>query len=116
MDDELSILSMGNHILRRLGYTVTTAVSPEDAITAFSADPASFSLVITDYAMPHMNGAQLAAELLKIRPEIPIVLTSGFSPDLSEKWLKEAGISQFIQKPYNIQTMASVVSAIMASA
>ena len=113
VDDELAILGLGNHILSKLGYTVTATARPADALEIFRQDPARFSLVVTDYAMPHMNGAQLAGELLKIRADIPIVLTSGFSPDLSEKWLKDVGIRQFIQKPYHLKTFAAVIGAIL---
>ncbi|OPZ61067.1 MAG: Blue-light-activated protein [Deltaproteobacteria bacterium ADurb.Bin510] len=113
VDDELPILGLGSHLLTRLGYAATTAATPEEALAIFTREPAGFSLVITDYAMPHMNGAELAGAILKIRPDIPIVLTSGFSPDVSEKWLKDIGISHFIQKPYRLQTVAETLAAIL---
>ena len=115
VDDELALLSLGSHILTKLGYSVKTAASPEEALVIFANAPERFSVVITDYAMPHMNGTVLAEELPKIRANIPIVLTSGFSPDLTEKWLKDVGISHFIQKPYKMQAFASALTQILKS-
>jgi len=115
VDDELPILGLGSHILAKLGYAVTATDKPEEAIAIFSQNPDSFSLVVTDYAMPHMTGAQLTDELLKIRPDIPIVLTSGFSPNVTEKWLKDAGITQFIIKPFNTKTFANVIGTILST-
>jgi len=115
VDDELALLSLGSHILTKLGYSVKTAASPEEALVIFANAPERFNVVITDYAMPHMNGTVLAEELLKIRANIPIVLTSGFSPDLAEKWLKDVGISHFIQKPYKMQAFASALTQILKS-
>ena len=112
VDDELVLLSLGNHILAKLGYSVKTASSPEEALVIFSNAPEMFKAVITDYAMPHMNGLLLAKELRKIKSDIPIVLTSGFAPDLTEKWLKDSSISHFIQKPYKMQAFASVLTTI----
>ena len=75
IDDNKSGLVVRRHVLEEAGYKVTTANTPEDGLRQFSES--TFGLVITDYKMPRMNGAQVIAALREIRPELPIILVSG---------------------------------------
>ena len=109
IDDEEMMVEMGQAVLERLGYQVTVNTSPVKALEAFRAQPDKFDLVITDQTMPDKTGVQLAKELLKIRPDIPIILCTGFSTKISEEDIKAIGIREFVMKPLEIQEMAEIV-------
>ena len=79
VDDEAPIAKVGGQILERLGYSVTTRTSSIEALELFKAKPDDFDLVITDMTMPNLTGDKLAIELVKIRPDIPVVLCTGYS-------------------------------------
>ncbi|MCD4719287.1 MAG: PAS domain-containing protein, partial [Desulfobacula sp.] len=79
VDDQDAVVQMERKMLERLGYKVTIRNSSIDALEAFRANPDNFDLVITDMTMPNMTGDKLAAELIKIRPDISIILCTGFS-------------------------------------
>ena len=86
-------------MLERLGYQVTSCSSSLEALDAFRSGPDKFDLIITDMAMPNMPGNKLSAELIKIRPGIPIMLCTGFSEIMSEEKAASLGIKGFILKP-----------------
>jgi CheY-like chemotaxis protein len=86
-------------MLERLGYKVTTRSSSIDALEAFRANPDKFDLIITDMAMPNMAGDKLSVEINQIRPDIPILLCTGFSEIISEEKAKSLGINGFLLKP-----------------
>ena len=77
VDDELPLLLVGKKTLKYLGYQVTTMQNSLEALETFKDTPTRFDLVLTDLTMPRMTGLQLAEEILKIRPDIPIILNSG---------------------------------------
>jgi len=99
IDDEAAIANMLAANLKRLGYKAETKSSSIEALKMITAKPDSFDLVVTDMTMPSMNGAELARELLEIRPDLPIVLCTGFSELIDEDKAKSIGISQYILKP-----------------
>jgi len=99
VDDEEAILTMERHILERLGYQVTSRTSSLEALEAFRVKPYKFDLVISDLAMPNMPGDKLAVELIKIRPDIPILLCTGFSETVHEERAVSIGIKDFLMKP-----------------
>jgi PAS domain S-box-containing protein len=99
VDDEEAIVFMEKQMLERLGYSVVSRTSSVDTLEAFRANPDKFDLVITDMAMPNMSGDKLASELLKIRPNIPILLCTGFSENIPEEKAKSMGIKRFLMKP-----------------
>ena len=74
MDDEAPIARMGSQVLEGLGYLVTTRTSSVEALGLFTSKPDEFDLIISDMTMPNMTGAQLAIEMMKIKPEIPIII------------------------------------------
>ncbi len=92
VDDEEAILGMQALALEKIGYTVKARISSIEALEAFKAAPLKFDLVITDLSMPKMKGDRLAQELRSIRPEIPIILCTGFSEQLTPETAKEMGI------------------------
>ncbi len=109
VDDEEMIVDIGEKTLGQLGYDVVTKTSSVEALNLFRADPGRFDLVITDMTMPKMMGDQLARELMKVRPDIPIILCTGFSPKISEEKAKKIGIKAFAMKPLVRRDMANTV-------
>ena len=99
VDDEETIVTIEKLMLERLGYQVTARTSSIEALEAFRADPNKFDIIITDMAMPNMPGEKFAVELLKIRPDIPILLCTGFSETMSEEAAAPLGIKGFLLKP-----------------
>ncbi|MCP3872312.1 MAG: response regulator, partial [Desulfobacteraceae bacterium] len=99
VDDENSVVIIVKQMLERLGYQVTSRTSSTEALEAFRAEPDKFDLVISDFAMPNMPGDKLASKLTKIRPNIPILLCTGFSETLTEEKAVSMGINGFLMKP-----------------
>jgi CheY-like chemotaxis protein len=108
VDDEEPIVELGQGVLRRLGYTVVTKRSGREALETFRGDGA-FDLVITDQTMPGMTGVMLAAELLKLRPDLPVILCTGYSESVSRETAQEVGIKEFLMKPLSKHEMAAAV-------
>jgi PAS domain S-box-containing protein len=113
VDDEESIARIEQQMLERLGYQVITRTSSIEALEVFRADPEKFDVVITDMAMPNMNGDNLAAELIKIRPDIPILLCTGFSERMGAKKADSIGIKGFLMKPVVKAELAKMVRNIL---
>ena len=99
VDDEAPIAKLGGQVLEGLGYTVSIRTSSIEALELFRTKPDAFDLVITDTTMPNMTGDSLANELMKIRPDIPVILCTGYSKKISEESAFEMGIKAFIYKP-----------------
>jgi len=113
VDDEEMLAEMGLRMLERQGYQVTVKTNSDDALEIFRSDPKAFDLVITDQSMPNMSGSELSAELLKIRPDIPIILCTGFSKKISEEKAKGIGIKEFCTKPLDRKGLAHVVRKVL---
>ena len=109
VDDEEPLAVMGQDWLSSLGYEVMVRFSGNKALEAFQECPERFDLVITDMAMPNMTGASLAREMLKIRPGLPIILTTGFSHWINEEEAKKIGIREFLMKPVTLTNLAQAV-------
>jgi two-component system, cell cycle sensor histidine kinase and response regulator CckA len=103
VDDEDALATLGEMMLQQLGYQVTATRSSEEA----------FDLVITDYTMPRMTGVALAAEILRIRPGIPIILCTGYSDRIDEAKATAMGIRAFIDKPVSCRQLAQVVRKVL---
>ncbi len=113
IDDEAVIANLERQMLERLGYQITTCVSSLDALEVFRSDPDSFDLVLTDMSMPGMTGDELAGELLLIRPDIPIVLCTGFSEKIDEDTAITMGLKGFLMKPVVQQDIAQTIRKIL---
>lgn len=116
IDDEVQIVKIGKKILERLGYLVHTSTSSVNALKLFRLQPDHFDLVITDMAMPHITGDELAAEFLKIRSDIPIILCTGYSKKLSNANWADAGIKALINKPFTKADMSDTVRRVLDQA
>jgi len=113
VDDEKDIVHIEKQALERLGYKVEVCTNGIEALAAFRAVPDKFDLIISDLAMPRMPGDKLAAELLKIRPDIPILLCTGFSDTLSEPTAKSIGIKGILLKPIIIRDLAKKIREVL---
>jgi len=109
VDDELAIIDIEKRMLEHLGYKVEGRTSSIEALEAFRAQPDKFDLVITDMTMPNMTGDELARELMRIRPDLPIILCTGFSELIDEQKAKAMGIRAFVMKPVVMAEMAKAV-------
>jgi len=109
VDDEHALVDMGRQMLSSLGYNVTGAMSSTEAMVLFRAEPARFDLVITDMTMPKMTGIDLAREILKIRPDIPIILCSGLSESDTEDQAQVLGIRAYCLKPLTKRDLSRVI-------
>ncbi|MGD9238030.1 MAG: response regulator, partial [Desulfobacterales bacterium] len=109
VDDEQPLAEIGKQMLERLGYRVDTRTSSIEALNLFKADPNRFDLVITDIVMPNMTGDKLANEMMGIRPDIPIVLCTGYSEKFTRQHAADMGIECFLMKPLVMQDLAGTV-------
>jgi len=99
VDDEENLASLGKTILERLGYTVTIKTNAKEALATFRKQPDGFDLVITDFAMPLMDGAKLGRQLFLLRPTLPVLLTSGYSGLMSAEKVRKLGFCELLIKP-----------------
>ncbi|MEA3467218.1 MAG: response regulator [Thermodesulfobacteriota bacterium] len=103
VDDEIGLVQSGQQMLEYHGYTVTAMTSSPDAYHLFVKQPDSFDFIITDQAMPSMQGTELASKILAIRPNIPVILCTGYSATITEKNIKEIGIQELVMKPLSLE-------------
>jgi PAS domain S-box-containing protein len=115
VDDQEQIVFMVKQTLERLGYKVAARTSSVDALEAFRAGSDRFDLVITDMTMPNMTGVELATKLLEIRPDIPIILCTGFSDLTDVNKAKAIGIREFLMKPIVKDQIASSIRKVLDS-
>jgi PAS domain S-box-containing protein len=113
VDDEEAIATMGTPMLEYLGYQAVVASDPLLALELFHADPAGFDLVLTDITMPAMPGDLLAKKILEIRPDIPVILCTGFSQAMSADKARELGAAEFLQKPLVLEKVAEVIRRVL---
>jgi PAS domain S-box-containing protein len=113
VDDEQPLIELGKSMLKKLGYRVETRILPLEAIEVFKAAPDKFDLVISDMTMPAMTGVSLAKKLMEIRPEIPVVICTGYSEQIDESRAKELGIKGFLMKPFTIRELSKTVRQVL---
>jgi CheY-like chemotaxis protein len=113
IDDEQMIVEMSTIMLEGLGYKVTAKTKSQDALAVFQQQPHAYDLVITDQTMPEMTGVSLAQKLLITRPDIPIILCTGYSNVISEDQALSMGICAFIQKPISMHKMACLIREVL---
>ena len=113
VDDEESIVKMQKQMLEGLGYRVTGRSSSSDLLDLFIDSPDDFDLVVTVMAMPNMNGSDLAKKLLDIRPDVPIILCSGFSENMNEEKAKSIGLKSFLMKPVTVEELSHAIRNVL---
>ena len=113
VEDEETIVRLGQEVLTSLGYSVEVETQSPQALSMFKQDPHRFDLVITDQTMPSMTGEMLSRELLRIRPDLPIILCTGFSHIMSAEKAKALGIQAYLMKPLAIRDLAPIVRHVL---
>jgi len=113
VDDEPQIVKMASRILGQLGYSVTTRTSSIEALELFRSKPSGYDLVISDVTMPQMTGDHLSKELMLIRPDIPVILCTGYSKKISEGKAAELGIKALAYKPIVKKDLATTVRKVL---
>ncbi|HOP27993.1 MAG TPA: response regulator [Spirochaetota bacterium] len=109
VDDEEMLTEVNGSILETLGYSVTACSSGAEALRIFSDKPEAVDLVITDMTMPGMTGLDLASEIKKIKPGIPVILCTGFSEQLTKEKAEETGICDIVMKPFTAAELGHAV-------
>ena len=113
VDDEESLVSLNQQRLERLGYNVKSTTKPMEALEWFRTDPDQFDVIITDMTMPQMTGDRLAAEVLKIRPHLSVIICTGYSERMSAKKAETLGVSKYIEKPIGLRNLASSIREVL---
>jgi CheY-like chemotaxis protein len=114
VEDDETLARLAQVQLTDLGYTVGICTSSGEALALFQADPQAFDLVLTDQTMPHMTGDVLAQELRRLRPELPIILLTGYNPLIDAAKARALGIDAFLLKPLEIHELAQAIRQVLA--
>ena len=113
IDDEDILIDLGKNMLKKLEYHVEALTQPDKALEVFRSGPDEFDLVISDMTMPNMTGDILATELMKIRPDIPVIICTGYSERIDDERARELGIKGLIMKPFTIRNLSKTVRNVM---
>jgi len=113
VDDERAITDTARQMLEYLGYSVTVHDSSVRAIEDFASHPKDFDLVITDMSMPETNGDILVKNILEIRPELPIILCTGYNPAVNEESASQMGVNAFLLKPLTLKDLAVTIRTVL---
>ncbi len=113
VDDEEMIAYLVQELLSSLGYTVTMTTSGKDGLEKFLAKPSAFDAVITDQTMPDVTGTQLAYEIKHIRPDLPVIICTGYSDILDEEKAAQFNIAAFLNKPIRRDILAKTLRGVL---
>jgi PAS domain S-box-containing protein len=113
VDDEPSLTQMAVRVLERLGYRVESATDSVEALERFRARPDQFDLLITDISMPKLSGDRLARRILEIRPDLPVILCTGFSERISEEKARLIGVRRYLEKPLDTPKLATAIRQVL---
>ncbi len=113
IDDQKIVVDIEKEMLERLGYHVTALTVSADALNIFRDNPYDFDLVITDMTMPDMTGDKLSKELIKIRPDIPVIICTGFSEIISEEKAELIGTKGFLMKPVTMKDLSNTICKVL---
>jgi PAS domain S-box-containing protein len=113
VDDEESLVYLVTRVLERLGYRVDGYTDPGEALRAFQANPAAYEVVVTDLSMPTMSGIDFAQYVLQARPDMPIVMTSGYVRPNDRERVKQTGVRDLLLKPNTVEELGAVLHRLM---
>ncbi len=114
VDDDFQLLDLLEKVIANLGYAVGARADPEDALKAFQTAPAQWDILLADQTMPQMSGLDLIAQVKRVRPDLPVILMSGFSDLLTEQQRLNAGIAAVLSKPVLARELAQALNEAMA--
>ena len=113
LDDEEALVRLGKRLLQRLGYRVTGFTQAAEAVQAFRAAPGQFDVVITDLNLPGISGLDVAQEFLTLRPDVPVLLCSGYITEPVKEQARRIGICHFLYKPNNIEELSKTLHQVL---
>ncbi len=113
VDDEALLVQSNSSMLETLGYQVTAMKSSLDALAVFRGDPSRFDIVISDQTMPNLTGFELAREILRLRPDMPVILSTGYSDQVTPEKAQEVGIRAVVMKPVRRRDLAQKVRNVL---
>ena len=113
VDDEKCVADVEKRMLEYFGYQVTELCDSKKALETFAKQPDNFDIIITDQTMPDITGVELAKNILRIKSDIPIILLTGFSDQVSEDKAKKAGVKEYIMKPVVMKKLAETVRRLL---
>jgi len=113
VDDEEMIAQVVKELLELLGYEVTIKTNATEALEEFRSRPDRYDLVITDQIMPTLTGTKLARELMSIRPEVPIIIITGYRDSVTVEECQELGIREIVQKPFNSDDFGRTIRKVL---
>ena len=116
VDDETALLEMTRCFLERHGYDVKSTTDPADALDLFVTNPDDFDLVITDMAMPNINGVELSQKIILIQPDMPVILCSGYSDAINAEQAIEMGIRSYVEKPVKLSVLEERIRQVLDDA
>jgi CheY-like chemotaxis protein len=111
IDDEPTLCSAAQKLLGKLNYSVTTSTKPNEAVQLFRADPTAFDLVLTDLTMPGMTGVDVAVQVLLARPNMPLILATGFNASWTLEAVRAMGIRDLVMKPLSTAVLSEKIHA-----
>ncbi len=113
VDDEEQVVQVTGQMLGNLGYQVTGRTSANEALALFTESSQAYDLLITDLTMPELTGVELSNRCKAIRPELPVILFTGYSEQFSKEAARQAGVNEYCTKPLSLRELASVVRRIL---
>lgn len=114
VDDEKAIVKSTSQTLQQLGYSITATTDSKKALDLFKENPEAFDLVLTDQTMPELTGLELAKRILEYKPDIPVILCTGYSSTISAEIAEAEGIRGFVMKPLSKQTLSQKIAEILS--
>lgn len=116
VDDETALVELEKQMISRLGYSVTAVDDSMKALALFRETPRRYDVVLSDQTMPNMTGMELARELIAVRPDIPIILVTGYSDVINADSVKAAGVKAFVMKPLTRMDLAQTIERVLREA
>ena len=113
VDDEELLVELGKQMLKHLGYSVVATTDPQEALKLFEKEKDAIDLIITDLTMPNMTGDILVKKILQIKPNLPIIMCTGFSERIDQKRAVELGIRSLLEKPIQVSDMANTIRKLL---
>ncbi len=115
VDDEQIVIGVGRQMLEKLGYSVITAASGQEALEIYPANKDEVQLVILDMVMPGLGAADVYDRLKAINPQVKVLLSSGYGVDQQISEILNRGCDGFIQKPFNMQALSAKIGEVLGS-
>jgi PAS domain S-box-containing protein len=114
LDDEEPLVYLVKRVLERIGYRVSGFTEPQEALQAFAAAPAGYDAVITDLSMPGLSGTDFAKQILQLRSDVPVIMTSGYVRTQDRDAALKAGVRELVLKPNTVEELGGVLHKLLA--